>query len=266
MKWSEFGNILFTISQIKILSSDFEWRVIVEVFRERMLSNYDQEKIIKGITSLSLAQVKSGDDFWFDVFETIEKNIDAEKLDSFLKMNLLWSMGRNVEYVQPHIMESLTSKTLPRLTKDLEKALIDQKENQLVSFIPNLAWSCRVLHITDEALWSTIDRLIHRLHKKFSLDEIQSIIPSYYEIGRFNTESPSLFKGLEDRFKEIKSDVLTNEKDEEIIERFKERAVIIQSYIEKIHTARASASNQSKGSSFDDIGFQSEDDEVDDKK
>jgi hypothetical protein len=116
--------------------------------------------------------VKSGDDFWFDVFETIEKNIDAEKLDSFLKMNLLWSMGRNVEYVQPHIMESLTSKTLPRLTKDLEKALIDQKENQLVSFIPNLAWSCRVLHITDEALWSTIDRLIHRLHKKFSLDEI----------------------------------------------------------------------------------------------
>ena len=55
MKWSEFGNILFTISQIKILSSDFEWRVIVEVFRERMLSNYDQEKIIKGITSLSLA-------------------------------------------------------------------------------------------------------------------------------------------------------------------------------------------------------------------
>lgn len=101
MKWNEFGNILFTISQIKILSSDFEWKVIIEVFRDRMINNYDQEKIIKGITSLSLAQVKSGDDFWFDVFETIDKNIKVERLDSFLKMNLLWSMGRNVEYVQP---------------------------------------------------------------------------------------------------------------------------------------------------------------------
>lgn len=41
MKWSEFGNILFTISQIKILSSDFEWKVIIEVFRERMMKEYD---------------------------------------------------------------------------------------------------------------------------------------------------------------------------------------------------------------------------------
>jgi len=41
MKWSEFGNILFTISQIKILSSDFEWKVIIEVFRERMMKDYD---------------------------------------------------------------------------------------------------------------------------------------------------------------------------------------------------------------------------------
>ncbi len=101
MKWNEFGNILFTISQIKILNSDFEWKVIIEVFRERMINNYDQEKIIKGITSLSLAQVKSGDDFWFDVFETIDKKIIVDRLDSFLKMNLLWSMARNVEYVQP---------------------------------------------------------------------------------------------------------------------------------------------------------------------
>jgi len=41
LKWNEFGNILFTISQIRILNSEFEWRVIVEVFRERMISNYD---------------------------------------------------------------------------------------------------------------------------------------------------------------------------------------------------------------------------------
>lgn len=99
MKWSEFGNILFTISQIKILSSDFEWKVIIEVFRERMMKEYDQEKVIKGITSFSLAQVKSGDDFWFDVFETVDKYMKVEMLDSFLKMNLLWSMGRNVEFV-----------------------------------------------------------------------------------------------------------------------------------------------------------------------
>lgn len=69
-------------------------------------------------------------------------------------------------------MESLTAKIVPNLTQDLEKVLTTQKESILVSFVPNLAWSCRVLQLNDGPLWSTIDRLIHRLHKKFQLDEI----------------------------------------------------------------------------------------------
>lgn len=91
------------------------------------------------------------------------------------------------------------------------------------------------------------------------MDEIQSIIPSYFELGRINPESPTLFKGLEDRFKEIKSQTLTNEKDDDKLDKFKERAVIIQSYFEKIQAARAAARVGQKESDNDEIGFQSED-------
>jgi hypothetical protein len=48
---------------------------------------------------------------------------------------------------------------------------------------------------------------------------------------------------------------------EEKLEKFKERAVIIQSYFEKIQTARAEARVGLKESDNDDIGFQSEDEE-----
>jgi hypothetical protein len=54
----------------------------------------------------------------------------------------------------------------------------------MITFIPNLAWSCRVLNITDEALWRVIDRMVHRIAKYFNLENMQSIVPSYYEVGR----------------------------------------------------------------------------------
>jgi hypothetical protein len=72
LKWGEMGSILFTLSQIKILNTDSDWKMITEVFKDRMLKEYDQEKVIKGITSLSLANVAGHDDFWIDTFETIE--------------------------------------------------------------------------------------------------------------------------------------------------------------------------------------------------
>jgi hypothetical protein len=36
-----------------------------------MLNDYDQEKVIKGITSFSVAQITGEDDFWFDTFDII---------------------------------------------------------------------------------------------------------------------------------------------------------------------------------------------------
>ena len=97
LKWGELGSILFTLSQIKLLNSDSDWQVITEVFKDRMNREYDQEKVIKGITSLSLANVSGGQegDFWFEVFETIEKRIKPEQLDVYIKMNLMWSMAKN---------------------------------------------------------------------------------------------------------------------------------------------------------------------------
>ena len=52
--------------------------MITEVFKDRMDKEYDQEKVIKGITSLSLANVSGQDDFWFEVFDTINERMNPE--------------------------------------------------------------------------------------------------------------------------------------------------------------------------------------------
>ena len=78
----------------------------------------------------------------------------------------------------------------------------------MVSFIPNLVWSCRILGIKDEGLWRVIDRMIFRIYKYFNLDMIQSVVPSYYEVGRISSEQDKIFEALEKRFREIKAEGL----------------------------------------------------------
>jgi hypothetical protein len=63
--------MLFTLSQIQILQSEEEWGVVLKIFKKKMLNDYDQEKVIKGITSFSVAQITGEDDFWFDTFDII---------------------------------------------------------------------------------------------------------------------------------------------------------------------------------------------------
>ena len=55
LKWNELGSLLYTLSQIKLLQSPADWQVITEIFLDRIEKDYDQEKVIKSITSLSLA-------------------------------------------------------------------------------------------------------------------------------------------------------------------------------------------------------------------
>ena len=86
----------------------------------------------------------------------------------------------------------------------------------MISFIPNLAWSCRVLHITDEGIWRIIDRMIYRIHRYFNLDMLQSVVPSYYEVGRMTLEQDRLFEALESRFKEIKLECLKSGKTDQV--------------------------------------------------
>jgi hypothetical protein len=96
-----------------------------------------------------------------------------------------------------------------------------------------LAWSCRVLLIKDEALWQRVDRLIYRLAKNFSIDELQSIIPTYFELGRFTPteiQPGALFEALERRFNQIKESHIKSGATDE---RFEDRAMVIQSYFEK---------------------------------
>lgn len=81
--------------------------------------------------------------------------------------------------------------------------------------------------------------MIYRLYKRFSIDELQSIIPSYHYLARYLTEPVGLFKALEDRFEQIKAETLQNEKDPAKLEKFEERIVVIQSYLDKIKSERA---------------------------
>ena len=97
-----------------------------------------------------------------------------------------------------------------------------------------------MLSISDPLLWSAIDRLIYRLCKRFSIDELQSIIPSYHYLARYLlTEPVGLFKALEDRFEQIKAETLQNEKDPAKLEELEERIVVVQSYVDKIKIERA---------------------------
>lgn len=79
----------------------------------------------------------------------------------------------------------------------------------MTSFIPNLSWSCRVLGIKDEALWKLIDRMLIRISKYITLENMQSIVPSYFELGRIGKDQDHLFDLLEKRFKELKQDLMT---------------------------------------------------------
>ena len=68
-------------------------------------------------------------------------------------MNLLWSMGRNLTHFLPDVLESLLSKIVGPLINDLDRIIKGGKESNLVSYIPNLVWCCRVMMIKDEPLW-----------------------------------------------------------------------------------------------------------------
>ena len=66
----------------------------------------------------------------------------------------------------------------------------------MINFIPNLAWSCRALHIEDETLWRSIDRIALKICSHFDLEMLTSVIPSYYEMGRMGPEQDKLFEAL----------------------------------------------------------------------
>jgi hypothetical protein len=48
--------------------------------------------------------------------------------------------------------------------------------------------------------------MIFRIYKFFNLDMIQSVVPSYYEVGRLSSEQDKIFEALEKRFREVKAE------------------------------------------------------------
>lgn len=96
-----------------------EWPDILQVFSNKMLTEFEQSHVIKGITSFSLANIGDTDEFWRPTFELVNQKVDPAKLDSFIKMNLLWTMARNVTALSEDLKEDLISKVVPDLHKDI---------------------------------------------------------------------------------------------------------------------------------------------------
>jgi hypothetical protein len=71
------------------------------------------------LTSLSIANVGDSEEFWGPAFNLINKNFESKDLDSFLKMNLIWCMARNLSALDPETKQSLIKKVEPTLTDDI---------------------------------------------------------------------------------------------------------------------------------------------------
>ena len=194
LKWNDLGSVIYTLSHVPLLSSPEEWEEVIALFLARAKQDFDQERIIKGLTSLSLAQVQSRTDFWIDVFLLVAEKLSPEGLDPFLKMNLLWSMARNRTSIQDSTFEHLTSMVVGSLSKDLETFLRGNREALLINFLPNLVWSVESLQLKDEALWTNIDRLVLKVSGSFSITQLASLMPVYL------TPNPRVAQSLLERF------------------------------------------------------------------
>jgi hypothetical protein len=80
-----------------------------------METDFNQEKVIKGLTSLALVQIGDPETFWSEAFDLINERIKPERLDAFLIMNLLWTMARNVSSLSQESLDSLIAKVTPHL-------------------------------------------------------------------------------------------------------------------------------------------------------
>lgn len=197
LKWNDLGSIIYTLSHVPLLSSPEEWEEIIGLFLARAQQDFDQERIIKGVTSLSLAQVQSRTDFWIDIFLLVAERLSPEGLDPFLKMNLLWSMARNRTAIQDSTFDHLTSMVVGPLAKDLDGFFRSNREALLINFLPNLAWSVDSLHLNDEALWTSIDRLVLKVSSSFNINQLASLMLVY------KARSPRVAQSLLERFSSL---------------------------------------------------------------
>lgn len=80
------------------------------------------------------------------------------------------------------------------LAKDLEGFLRGNRESLLINFLPNLVWSVDSLQLQDEALWTSIDRLVLKISSNFSINQLASLMPAY------KARNPRVAQSLLERF------------------------------------------------------------------
>ena len=73
-----------------------------------MDTHFDAGKIIQCMTSLALVQAGDSEKFWEVAIARLNKEmVFDETIDAFLKMNLLWVIGRNFEGLSIPLKEEL---------------------------------------------------------------------------------------------------------------------------------------------------------------
>lgn len=144
----------------------------------------------------------------------------------------------------------------------------------MTTFIPNLIWSCRVMHITDATLWSKLDQIIYRMHRDFSLEELQSIIPTYFDLKRVSQEQDKLLDALENRFNEVRKkkrdrvENVDNEEQEKEDEAYNLRVNLISDYLQKIKKLKGQREdvNKEEVKKGKEVSIESDDEEEEGKQ
>ena len=101
----------------------------------------------------------------------------------------------------PQTLDSLLTKVVEPLAKELEAFLRTNRETQLINFVPNLAWSASCIKIQNENLWTNIDRLVLKISGRFNLNQLASLLPVYHEFQ--DPKHKTVIDALETRFQAL---------------------------------------------------------------
>ena len=103
-----------------------------------------------------MAGVGEAEDFWNPVFKEINERLNLEEIDSYIQMNLLWSLARTHNDVDKEIKDEISHKVIENLKKEIGNIFKDYNQKHMMHFLPNLVWSTYTLEVSDPDYWKSI--------------------------------------------------------------------------------------------------------------
>ncbi|CDW78039.1 UNKNOWN [Stylonychia lemnae] len=239
LKWHQLTNIMFSLSQLNTTTrQNLDWEPYLNAFKKKISFMFDQEKVIKCLTSFSLANVGDKQYFWQPVMKLMNEKINFQKLDSYLLMNLLWSLARNLHKIDEVDAQMISQKAVERLKLNVREFVESYNQRQILQFIPNLVWSSYELRIEDQEYWNVILEALSGLSNQFNIKQLYSIVPVLEKLS--NIQTKKTMHNLEQSMKTLSMSTL--DKDE--TEKYQILSQIFERYNAKFSTLIAEQEQQ----------------------